>query len=113
MEHLEEKKQQPPEHLTKAAKVLWSKLCDEYDLADTASRILLETALSSFDEWQGARTILAKEGHIVKDRFGQRVVHPAARLARDSKATMISALRQLHLDLEPLRDLPGRPPGRR
>ena len=104
----------PPSHLSVEAKKWWKKLCSEYegDLGDSASQILLETAFSAFDRWQSARKILAKEGMIVTDRHGSRVVHPAVRIERDSKATMISALRQLHLDLEPLNDRPGRPAGR-
>jgi hypothetical protein len=73
----------------------------------------LETALSSFDRWQGARKILAREGAVVRDRFGQRVAHVAVGIERDSKATMVRALKELHLDIEPLRDAPGRPPGKK
>jgi P27 family predicted phage terminase small subunit len=101
----------PPSHLSKEAKSWWRKLCAEYDLSDAAAKILLETALSAFDRWQGARKILAREGAVVRDRFGQRQAHPALAIERDSKGTMLRAFKSLNLDLEPLRDV-GRPPGR-
>jgi len=102
----------PPQHLTPAAKIRWRKLCAEYDLSDSAAQLLLESALTSFDRWQGARMILAREGTVARDRFGQRQVHPAVAIERDAKDSMQRALRELHLDLEPLNDKPGRPPGR-
>jgi hypothetical protein len=47
----------------------------------------------------------------VADRFGQPKVHPAVLIERDARGQMLAALRDLHLDLEPLRDRPGRPAG--
>lgn len=102
----------PPSHLSREAKSWWRRLCAEYDLGDSAAQILLESALSAFDRWQDARKILKREGAMVRDRFGQRQTHPAVGVERDSKATMVRALKELHLDLEPLRDGPGRPPSK-
>ena|SRR5437879_607300 len=102
----------PPKHLSAEAKKWWRKLCDEYDLSDSAAQLLLENALSSFDRWQGARKILAREGAVVRDRFGQRVAHVAVAIERDAKGMMVRAFKALNLDLEPLRDGPGRPPGK-
>jgi P27 family predicted phage terminase small subunit len=101
-----------PQHLSKAAKIWWQKLCAEYDLSDSAAQILLESALAEFDRAENARKILAREGAIVRDRFGQRQAHPAVGIARDARGMMIRAFKALCLDLEPLRDGPGRPPGR-
>lgn len=103
-----------PRYLSKEARTWWKRLSAEYegDLSDPASQLLLETAFSSFDRWQQAIKTLKREGSIVKDRFGQKRAHPCIAVERDSKAMMISALRQLRLDLEPLNVRPGRPPGR-
>jgi len=48
-----------------------------------------------------------REGLTVKGR-----AHPATVIERDARLAMLRALRSLNLDLEPLRDRPGRPPGR-
>jgi P27 family predicted phage terminase small subunit len=102
----------PPKHLTSEAKTLWRKLNDEFDLSDSASQILLESALSAFDRWQSARKILARDGPTTKDRWGVIKAHPCVGTERDAKSTMRAALHELHLDLEPLQER-GRPPGRK
>lgn len=101
----------PPRHLSKSARELWNKLHQEFDLSDTAASLLLESALSAWDRMEAARIILARQGLIVTDRFGQRQAHPAAAILRDSQAAFQRALRELHLDLEPLANRPGRRPG--
>ncbi len=58
-----------------------------------------------------AQTMLAKDGAVVLDRFGQMKSHPATVTERDSRAQMLMALRQLNLDLEPRNAHPGRPSG--
>ena len=45
------------------------------------------------------------------DRFGQVKSHPLLSVERDSRAQYLAALKALNLDLEPLRDKPGRPGG--
>ena len=101
----------PPAHLSREAKAWWKKLCSEFELGDSTAQILLESALSSFDKWQSARRVLSKEGDFIFDRFHQRRAHPALQVERDSKILMLKSFAALHLDLEPLRDFPGRPPG--
>jgi P27 family predicted phage terminase small subunit len=101
----------PPAHLSAEAKTLWRKLNSEFDLNDSASQVLLESALSAFDRWQSCRKILARDGPTVKDRWGVLKIHPCVGAERDAKGTMRAALHELHLDLEPLQER-GRPPGR-
>jgi phage terminase small subunit len=102
----------PPAHLSRASKILWAKICEENDMADTAGQILLEAALGARDRWDEARRLIAREGCVVRDRFAQKHPHPAIAVERDAKATMVRAFKELHLDLEPVRDGPGRPPGK-
>lgn len=102
----------PPVHLSQQAKKLWHKLNTEFDLSDSVSLVLLESACSALDRWQGARRILARDGPVIMDRWGTKRVHPCVAVERDAKATMRAALHELHLDLEPLNDRAGRPPGR-
>lgn len=103
--------QTPPKHLSLAARQWWKKLCAEYALDDAAAQIILASALSSFDHWQEAQRIVDKEGIVTRDRFGQKRSHPALTILKDSKAAMLAALAALRLDVEPLRDSVGRPPG--
>ena len=107
-----EKSPKPPAHLSKEGKKLWTQLNAEFNISDSASQILLESACSALDRWHGARRILARDGPVVIDRWGMKRVHPCVGVERDAKATMRAALHELHLDLEPLNDKVGRPPGR-
>lgn len=84
----------------------------EYGIEDQAGLLILQTALESFDRMRLAEAILKKDGMTIMDRFGQPKAHPMTVVERDSRAAMLAALRQLNLDLEPLRDGPGRPGGR-
>jgi hypothetical protein len=47
----------------------------------------------------------------IKDRFDQVKSHPLCAVVRDMRAQVYSGLKQLNLDIEPLKDI-GRPPGR-
>jgi hypothetical protein len=48
----------------------------------------------------------------VVDRYGRTKAHPLIAVERDARAALHRAMRELNLDLEPLRPGPGRPPGR-
>ena len=86
-------------------------LLDEFEIADSAGLLLLDTAMAAFDRMREAQRIVAAEGSMQKDRFGAVRAHPALAVERDSRAGMLAALRALRLDLEPLQAI-GRPPGR-
>ena len=101
-----------PSHLSKAAQQWWERIQNEYDISDQAGRLLLQTALEAHDRMKQAQAAIKSDGATVKDRFGQDKGHPLLTTERDSRAQMLAALKQLNLDLEPLRDGPGRPAGR-
>jgi P27 family predicted phage terminase small subunit len=101
----------PPGHLSKEAKKLWRKILEGWEL-DNAALVVLESALESFDRMREAQAILAEEGIVVLDRFKQKKQHPATFIERDAKNSMLRALKQLNLEIEPLHDRPGRPAGR-
>lgn len=107
------RKSEPPAHLTEKAKEWWGKLSAEYDLGDSAAQLLLAQCLTAFDRANEARQILRREGITTRDKSGKVRAHPAAAIERDAQKTMAQALRDLHLDLEPLADRPGRQPGDR
>jgi hypothetical protein len=85
---------------------------DEYAITDSGGLEILRTALEAFDVMRAAQAVVKAEGSVTKDRFGQPKVHPAALVERDARGQYLAALKSLNLDLEPLRNGPGRPAGR-
>ncbi len=100
----------PPKTLSREARVWWGKIVREWELDDPAL-LILGSALQSFDRMREAQAIIDKQGIVINDRFGQPKQHPATLVERDAKSVMIRALKTLNLDIEPLHDRPGRPPG--
>jgi P27 family predicted phage terminase small subunit len=100
----------PPAKLSAESKVWWKKLVAEFEL-DDAGLMVLESALEAHDRVRQAQALIAKDGPVTEDRWGQKKMHPAVLIERDSKALVARLLKQLNLDLEPLQS-PGRPAGR-
>lgn len=101
-----------PPGLSAAAKEWWKKLATEYEIDDAAGLLLLETALQAFDRMHQARELITQHGAVTMDRFNQLRPNPATTIERDSRAAMLGALKALNLDIEPLHDGAGRPPGK-
>lgn len=101
-----------PKHLSPEARRWWRKLQEEYVIEDAGGLLVLLAGLEAFDAMRNAQKQIAQEGACVVDRFGQPKPHPATVIERDSRAQLLGAIKQLCLDLEPLRPGPGRPPGR-
>ena len=101
-----------PPGLSASARAWWRKLSTEYQIKDTAGLLLLQTAMQAFDRMNEAAKLISTHGACTQDRFGQLRPNPATTIERDSRAAMLAALKALSLDLEPLRDAAGRPPGR-
>lgn len=97
-----------PKNLSGEARRIWRKINENWIL-DEAALVILESALESFDRMREAQAILKKDGIVIKDRFDQEKQHPASLIERDAKSAMLRALKSLNLDLEPLKDGPGRP----
>ena len=91
-----------PKHLSKEARDWWRKLAREYAISDEAGLLLLQTALEAFDRMRQAQNRLDAEGLTLTDRFGQQKPHPLTVVERDSRGQMLSSLRQLNLDLDPV-----------
>src|SRR5690242_19455860 len=103
----------PPKSLSTDALTMWKQIQTEYQIIDKGGLIILTAACEAFDRMREARALVESEGLTVADRFGQQKPHPAAIIERDMRTQMLAALKQLNLDLEPLRDRPGRPGGAR
>lgn len=102
----------PPKHLSKESKLMWKKIISAYEIEDEAGLKILRTACESFDRGQSAREQIDRDGLTVEDAKGQQKPHPLLTIERDSRQGFLAAIKQLNLDLEPLRDRPGRPGGR-
>ena len=103
---------QAPKHLSSEAKQFWKNLVDEYCIEDTAGLRILRVSLEAYDRAQAARMAIDEDGMTVRDKFNQIKPHPLLPVERDSRAAFLSGMKALNLDLEPLRDKPGRPGGK-
>jgi P27 family predicted phage terminase small subunit len=103
----------PPASLSTAAKRWWKDIQTEFFIDDPGGILILTSAAEAFDRMKEAKAVVDKEGMTTTDRFGQAKVHPAVLIERDCRSQMAALLRDLHLDLEPLRDRAGRPSGGR
>ena len=105
------KSNEAPQHLSTDAQDWWGAIQQEYGIEDNAGRLLLQTALEAFDRMKNAAEKIDEDGVAITDRFDQIKPHPLLPAERDARSQMLAALKQLNLDLEPLRDGPGRPGG--
>ena len=102
---------QPPGHLGKHGRAFWRAVQAEYSVADAAGLELLTTAATCLDRMRAAQAAIAQHGELTIDRYGSPKLNPACGLEKDARAGFLASVRALNLDLEPLRDAPGRPAG--
>lgn len=100
-----------PSKLSADAQTWWDKIKLEYGIRDQAGLLLLQCALEAFDRMRQAQATIEEHGICIVDRYNQLKSNPACAVERDSRSQMMQALKLLNLDLEPLRDGQGRPPG--
>jgi hypothetical protein len=101
-----------PKGLKKAGRNLWNAIQTEYGINDPGGLAHLLTACRCEDDVSRMRAAVGKDGDMIKDRFGQKREHPLLASIRGLEAVKRQALKSLNLDIEPLRDKPGRPGGR-
>jgi P27 family predicted phage terminase small subunit len=101
-----------PKHLSKEAKQWWRQLYDEYQITDSAGRLILLGLVEAFDRMRKAQEIILAEGEMIKDRFEQMKAHPLITVEKDSRSAVLAGLKALNVDLEPPNSMIGRPPGR-
>jgi P27 family predicted phage terminase small subunit len=102
----------PPPGLETEARRFWVTVAEEYNIADPAGRLILATACEALQRMRQAQEILAKDGLVTADRFGQIKSHPCITTERDSRAALLAALKALRLDVEPAKERPGMPSGK-
>jgi len=102
----------PPANLSDQTMAWWRAMLREYQIADEGGLTLLGLAAEARDRMHRAAALVREHGEVI---FSERVAprpNPACAIERDARAQMIAALRELHLDVEPLHGRPGRPAGR-
>jgi P27 family predicted phage terminase small subunit len=104
-------KKLPPKHLGAESKKLWRELVTEYKIDDPAGLAILKSALEARDRAEECRKSIEKQGAVFKDRFNSPKQHPLLSVERDARSAFLAGLKALNLDIEPLHDRPGRPPG--
>ena len=94
--------------LSERAKKLKDSIKKEYDITDEAGLAILDTACEALDLMRKSQKVVDRDGLTVTGDRGQIKAHPLLSIIRDSRAQFLMALKHLNLDLEPLRDRPGR-----
>jgi phage terminase small subunit len=98
-----------PRSLKAEGRLMWQQFRNEYQIEDVGGLRLLQTACECHDIQVEAMTTAREDGMVTIDRYGQRRPHPMLSVAGDARSQMLTALKGLHLDVEPLRDRPGHP----
>jgi hypothetical protein len=99
----------PPTHLGEDGRQLWLGVQAEYSIDDPAGLELLRQAAECADRIASVRKQIDEQGELLSIRGVPRV-HPLCQVERDQRAALVRCLRNLNLDLEPLKAR-GRPPG--
>lgn len=85
----------PPAELRKAGRALWRAVTSAYELEEHERGLLLEMA-RSVDQLDRLAAVVAAEGEMIADRFGEPKIHPAlveSRQLRIAYARLSAALR--------------------
>lgn len=78
-------------------RALWQRVLHDFELGDAAALVTLAEACHALDLLEAARAELRRDGPTFRDRWGQPRPHPAAQIARDSRAGLLACLRALGL----------------
>jgi P27 family predicted phage terminase small subunit len=98
--------------LSKETMKLKKSILKEYDISDEAGQAILQTGMEAYDLMHRAQAAVDVDGLTVPGDRGNVKAHPLLSVIRDARAQFLMALKHLNLDIEPLRDKPGRPGGR-
>ena len=93
----------PPRHLDEEEQALFRAVVAEFEVNDSASISLLTTAMEAHMRMREAGITLAKEGTVIKNRFGARTAHPAVAIERDARNDYLRAMKTLNLKPDAVR----------
>ena len=88
-----------PAHLQEPEERLWAELTASHQFDDPASLALLRTALESHQRARRCREQIDRDGEAVRDKWNQIKCHPLLAAERDARASFLSAMRLLNLDV--------------
>jgi P27 family predicted phage terminase small subunit len=91
----------PPRHLDEEEQGIFRALVSEFQIDDSNSVSLLTVAMEAHMRMRQATELLAEEGTIIKNRFGQRIRHPAVAIERDNRSDFLRAMKTLNLKPDP------------
>src|SRR5262245_7757129 len=101
----------PPPHLGKDGREIWLQLVSEFGITDAGGLTLVTTIAECRDRLTEAQALIKKHGAVIATTTGVLRSNPALKVEVDTRNGMLAALRMLNLDIEPLRDRPGRRAG--
>ena len=88
-----------PSGLSDEASSLWFAIHQDYDFLDSVSLLLLQSALESLGEMREAQAEVESLGLLVQGSQGQLRPNPAIGVASRARQKMLTAFKQLGLDL--------------
>src|SRR5262249_31214518 len=100
---------QPPRPLGVHGANLWNRVQSEYDVRDAGGVELLALACEALDRAGRLREQIDADGEVIRVRGVPRA-HPALRDELGCLAFVARVIRNLGLDVEPVRPTAGRPP---
>src|SRR4051794_1147566 len=93
----------PPRKLGEAGLSLWRRVVSSYDIADEGGREILCNACQALDRAQECAAAIANDGAVVRSKTGVLREHPLLRCEAANRAACVRFVRNLGLDVEPLR----------
>jgi hypothetical protein len=99
----------PPAHLGDDGRKLWEGVQLEYRIDDPAGLELLRQAAEATDRIASCRRQIDEAGELLVVKGVPRA-NPLCAVERDARSALVRCLRNLNLDIEPLKAR-GRPPG--
>jgi len=81
------------------ARKLWHAVVTEYEM-DAPGLTLLKEACLALDRLRQAQEVLARDGIVIVDRWGQPRQHPATLVERDARNQVLKFIKELHLDID-------------
>src|SRR6516165_1028713 len=85
----------PPEELSKDGQDLWSSVMKEYQIDDSGSLALLAQACHEADKATYFAKIVAKDGPLQKNKYGELKSHPLLKYEAQARQFVVKTLQLL------------------